>query len=213
MCYHFGWADRIGEMSVWPERSAPGLCCIMSVCRSLIGQALLCHWSKIDSESIPPRIVPEMLQVPVLDLDKHILLSVFRSLIGQALLCHWSKTDCSRILKSPLVLCQKSIKSIIFHFYFRNSRTLEGYSRNPVLGASATVTPSMSQEDQEDVYDLTYTVSSFASSMSMDSDSASDSDEDSRKQVPPPGFTVRRGPKEICHLIFLKFDLNGILVL
>ena len=94
-----------------------------------------------------------------------------------------------------------------------SSRTLEGYSRNPVLGASATVTPSMSQEDQEDVYDLTYTVSSFASSMSMDSDSASDSDEDSRKQVPPPGFTVRRGPKEICHLIFLKFDLNGILVL
>ena len=71
MCYHFGWADRIGEMSVWPECSAPGLCCIMSVFRSLIGQALLCHWSKIDSESIPPRIVPEMLQVPVLDLDKH----------------------------------------------------------------------------------------------------------------------------------------------
>ena len=94
-----------------------------------------------------------------------------------------------------------------------HGRSLEDYSRNPVLGASATVTPSMSQEDQEDVYDLTYTVSSFASSMSMDSDSASDSDEDSRKQVPPPGFTVRRGPKEICHLIFLKFDLNGILVL
>ena len=100
MCYHFGCADRIGEMPLWPERSATGLCCIMSVFRSLIGQALLCHWSKIDSEWTP-RIVPEMLQVPVLDLDKHILLSVFRSLIGQALLCHWSKTDCSRVPESP----------------------------------------------------------------------------------------------------------------
>ena len=50
MCYHFGCADRIGEMPLWPERSATGLCCIMSVFRSLIGQAR-CHWSKIDSES------------------------------------------------------------------------------------------------------------------------------------------------------------------
>ena len=38
-------------MVVWLGASAPGLCWIMSVFRSLIGQALLCHWSKIDSES------------------------------------------------------------------------------------------------------------------------------------------------------------------
>ena len=37
-------------MVVWLGASAPGLCWIMSVFRSLIGQAL-CHWSKIDSES------------------------------------------------------------------------------------------------------------------------------------------------------------------
>ena len=38
-------------MVVWLGASAPGLCWIMSVFRSLIGQALLCHWSKIQTQN------------------------------------------------------------------------------------------------------------------------------------------------------------------
>ena len=48
---------RNAEMSLWPDGSATGLCCIMSVCRSLIGQ-FLCHWSKICSLIGQPKMGP-----------------------------------------------------------------------------------------------------------------------------------------------------------
>ena len=69
--YDIGWAGLAGkmagsptncegrnaEMSLWPDGSATGLCCIMSVCRSLIGQSL-CHWSKICSLIGQPKMGP-----------------------------------------------------------------------------------------------------------------------------------------------------------